>query len=57
MRFDDRMGFGSVSEWNLHLAVQKLVIAVASIAASPVGLAMFMFADAIFMSMSKLHFL
>ncbi len=31
------------------------MIAVASITASPVGLAMFMFADAIFVSMSKSH--
>ena len=34
---------------------QKLTIAVASIAASPVGLVMFVFADAIFVSMSKSH--
>jgi len=34
---------------------QKLVIAVASIAASPVGLVMFVFTDAIFVSMNKSH--
>ncbi len=51
------MVLGPVSKWNLHLSVRKhkLVIAVASIPASSVGLVMFMFADAIFVSMSKSH--
>ncbi len=38
MWFDDRMDFGPASEWNLHLAVQKMTIAVANITASSVGL-------------------
>ncbi len=54
---DDRMGLGPVSEWNLHLTVweRKLVVAVAMITASPVGLVTFIFADAIFVFMSKSH--
>jgi hypothetical protein len=57
IRLDDRMDLGPVREWNLHLTVRehKLVIVVASIVTSPVGLTMFMFVDVIFVSMNKSH--
>jgi hypothetical protein len=57
IRLDDRLVLGPASQWNLHLSVRehKLVIVVASIASSPVGLVMFMFSDTIFVSMSMSH--
>ena len=51
------MDLGPVSEWNLHLSVweHKMEIVFVSITENPVGLVMFMIADAIFVSMSKSH--